>query len=231
MSVIITIGINIIMLGIGIFVGKRLTHNSPNNNNDGKQSMFKNWINNIKQNISEKKAEKQMRAKLKKQARMEAFKQMQPELVKHMIEQERKKITGEDKKEKLKKLANAFSMSGTGFNSEQQLNNMLGGQKPVQQHVQKPIRRRINKINKTTTRRPVGRPRQQTIQQPVQQNDSFAMNKLNKMIGGQDYHNNNINFNTQNTFSDDKINMMLGKNNKKSKKEMSDEEKLKRLLS
>jgi len=241
MDIIITIGISIIMLGIGLFIGK-LFSSSPSYNDMTKQSIFKTWINNIKQNMAERKAEKQLRTKLKKHARMEALKQMQPELVKHMIEEERKKITGEDKKEKLQKFANAFSMSGTGVNSEQKLNNMLGGNQnqgypsnqsygynqPGPTTAQAPPRKKYNR----SARRPVGRPRQQPVQQPVQpqQNDPFSTDKLNMMLGGNTNNNHGMNLGSGNAFSDDKLNMMLGKTNKKPKKEMSDEEKLKRLL-
>jgi len=248
MSVIITIGIAIIMLGIGLFVGKLLTSNSTINNNDGKQSLFQQWKANRAAKKAAKRKEAEVRKAMQAKAREQALLEMQPELVAHMKQQEMDKLTGVDKKKKLEKFVNAFSMSGSGFNSEQKLNSMLGGN----QNQEYPSNQSYgyNHPGPTTSQVPPqqeysrtahrGRtPKQEPAQQhhPVQQqqNNPFSSDKLGMMLGGNNNQNTNMNFDSGNTFSQNKIDMMLGKNNNKQKpknqeEEMSTEEKIKRML-
>lgn len=192
---ILEIGIGIIAFGTGLFVGslvEKLKVKAMNGD-----SAFSTWVQERQKASDQKKAEKAYMAQLKQSARMEAMQQMQPELVAHMKEQERKKLTGEDKKEKLAKFANAFSMSG--MNTDDKLNRMLGtGQQPVAQPVapqpvyQQPV---APQPAQRPVKRPVGRPRKRPVQQPVapqpvqqpvqQQFDPFSSDKIGMMLGGQ----------------------------------------------
>jgi hypothetical protein len=78
----------------------------------------------MKANAAQKKAEKAFAKEIKQQARREAMQGMKDELVKHYKEDERKKITGEKRKEKLEKLKKAFSMDN--MDAGNKLQSMLG---------------------------------------------------------------------------------------------------------
>lgn len=174
---IMEIGIGFISFGIGLFAGS-LIEKAKNKSGDGTGALSS-WLENIKKKKERKEAEKKFRETIKENARAEALKQMQPELVKHMIEEERKKLTGEDKKEKLKKFADAFSMGNLG--TDEKLNKMLGNHNQPQTptYAQPPPR-------PTMPRQPqqrYSRAQQQPQQSTVESFDPFSTDKLNMMMG------------------------------------------------
>ena len=234
---IITIGIAILTLGVGLFIGASITKSS-NNNVEQKPSIFSKFIERYKENREIKRVEAEQRRIMEVQARMEALSQMKPELVKHMMEQERKKLTGEDKTQKLEKFANMFKTGSSGFNAEQKLNNMMGVPQQPQQPQYNPMQplQSQQQINRATTRQQgqYQQPQQAQQQQynPMQQQPNTSpMNKLSSMLGGMGGQNNNMNFGSNNTFGEDKINMMLGKTpGKKTNKPQSAEDKIKNFL-
>lgn len=123
-TILIVVGVGVIMLGVGLFVGKIMS--GPSENDNG-------FIANIKDKLAEKKAEKQYRKEIERQARADALQSLRPEMAKKIREQELKKMTGEDKKEKMQKFADAFSMGGQGgLGSEAKINQLLG-KEPQQQ--------------------------------------------------------------------------------------------------
>ncbi|MFW6007846.1 MAG: hypothetical protein ACOCP8_01165 [archaeon] len=107
----IMIGIAIVFLGVGFVIAKMLN---------------KDFFEKIKNKRQEKLKQKEKMRALELQAREEALKNLYPEIVKKMQEKELKKITGEDKKEKMQKFANAFSMGGQTNNTQDKISNMLG---------------------------------------------------------------------------------------------------------
>ena len=148
---ILSIGIGIVCFGIGMFIGSFIEKMKRDTGKDS--NMLKDFIKNKQEQNRVKKEEKDMMNKLRQEARMEAMQNMKPELVQHMKEQELKKLTGEDKKEKLQKFADAFSMGGS-FNSSDKINNMLGTQQtqqPQQYNTQQPgmTRRRVPRKRKS----------------------------------------------------------------------------------
>lgn len=76
-----------------------------------------------------KEQEKIMMEQIKQEARIEAMKNIKPELVNHYKSQEIKKLTGDDKKEKMEKFAMLFG-AGKNNNEKQdmseKINKMLG---------------------------------------------------------------------------------------------------------
>ena len=113
--VLITIGIAIIFLGVGLFLGKMLN---------------KEFFDKIKQRQQEKLKQKEIRRELELNAREEALKNMYPELVKKKEQEEINKLTGQYKKDKLEKFSKMFNMGGQGQQdgsfSQNKINNMLG---------------------------------------------------------------------------------------------------------
>ena len=108
--VLITIGVGIIMAGTGLFVGKYLTETE----------FFK-----------KKQEERAFKKELQRIAKEQALKEAMPEMVKRYKEEEIKKMTGEYRKEKMEKFANAFKMGDTNndmFNPNKILGNTNSGQ-------------------------------------------------------------------------------------------------------
>lgn len=71
----------------------------------------------IREMKAKKAREREAKAKMKElqhEARLEAMEELKPALKEKLKEKELKKLTGEDKKEKLQKFADAFSMKGMG---------------------------------------------------------------------------------------------------------------------
>ncbi len=197
----IEIGIGIIAFGTGMFFGsmiEKIKNKSTEKSPASSDSIFSRWVEKKKLEKFQKKAENEYRTKLKQNARAQALREMHPELVKHMKEEERKKLTGEDKKDKLTKFANAFSMGGQGqggFNTSNKIADMLGtGQPPTQQtYVRQPPRPPAPRKQPSARRqaRPPTRPAptpapQQQAPSPIpqQQFDPFSTEKLNMMLGG-----------------------------------------------
>ena len=163
----ITIGVGIITFGIGMFVGKMLKSSKLESLES--KSLFQTFIANLKAKIAQKKLEKAERTKMMNESRIAALKELQPEMIALLKEQELKKMTGQDKKDKLKKLADAFSPSGSGMGATNKLNTMLGNPQPIQQQFQQPIQQQQPKP-----------PMQQQQQQPPQQQQ---MNKPGFDVG------------------------------------------------
>lgn len=188
MSTLIILGTGILCLGVGLFIGKIITKSSQHhilNNTEKKPSIFDKWVQTIKGDMAQKSLEKKIRKDLETKARMQALENMQPTLIKHMEEQERKKLTGEDKAEKMAKFAKAFSMGGEqgNFNTTNKLNNMLGIQQPQAQP--QPIQQVITPIQPTYVQ-PIQQPIQQVVQPPqptyVQQQPKSQFD-INKILG------------------------------------------------
>lgn len=118
--VLVVIGVGIIMLGVGLFIG-RMTAGPHVNKSD---NFLSKAIENMKANAAQKKAEKAFAKEIKQQARREAMQGMKDDLVKHYKEDERKKLTGEKRKEKMEKLKKAFSMDN--MDAGNKLQSMLG---------------------------------------------------------------------------------------------------------
>jgi len=73
-------------------------------------------------------ADAKVKAKLdsiREKARDKAFDELEPTLIEKMKEEEMRKMTGEAKKDKLKKFGDAFKLDG--FNTNDKLGQMLGG--------------------------------------------------------------------------------------------------------
>jgi len=116
----IILGIGIIFLGVGLFIGKMMS--GPHINKS--DNFISKGIENLKANIAQKKEEKRFANEIKKQARREAMLGMKDDLIKYYKDDEKKKLTGEKRKEKLEKLKKAFSMDN--MDTGNKLQNMLG---------------------------------------------------------------------------------------------------------
>ena len=116
-----------------MFVGSMIKGNTDETT---KQNLFQTAVANIKAKIAQKKLEKAARTKMMNEARLAALHELKPQMTEMMKQEELKKLTGEGKKDKLKKLAAAFSMKGTGIGSTNKINQMLGVQQPQQQPIQ-----------------------------------------------------------------------------------------------
>lgn len=98
--IILYIGIGFLALVLGLIAGSVMTDN-------------KIFIG-IKDYFNKKKAEKEEYAIIKQTARKQALQELQPELVKHIKQQELDKLTT-TKKDKLKKFADMFEMKNDNF--------------------------------------------------------------------------------------------------------------------
>ena len=148
----IELGIGIISFGCGLFVGsiisnlKHGTNTSTGangtgastgangtgaNGTDNKENVFKKWVQarNIKkeQEMKDKIIIDKMRMEALDEARKQAYHDIKPELIKHLKEQEMKKFTGEDKKDKMAKFANMFATSSNQGSSAQGSSNQSSG--------------------------------------------------------------------------------------------------------
>jgi hypothetical protein len=192
-TILIVIGVGIICLAIGLFIGKMLSSPSDDDNT---------FVQKFKARMAEKKAEKDYRKQLEMQARAQALKELQPAMVAKLKEQELKKMTGEDKREKMQKFADAFSMGGQGgLGSDAKINQILGKEPQQQappQYQQQP--QQYPPSQQYQQPYPVNQQYQQPQQQaPPQQ--SPQQNPVDYLGMG----------NSGNAFGDDKINQMLGK--------------------
>jgi hypothetical protein len=189
----------------------------------------------IKNNIQIKREDDARLKQLKRAAKMEAFNQLQPALVQHIKEQEIKKLTGEDKKDKLAKFANAFSIkndvvgnNSVGFDVESKLQKTMWqfDKSPKQQPYSRPSERnqkyvsRKHNISQSVKQSHINKPKgYATSQSPKQQ---VKTPKFNKLVSDKNYT-------FGNSFSQDKIDKMLGK--KKGIKDKTVEDKLHDMLS
>ena len=167
----ITIGIGIITFTIGMFVGSMIKKQPRE---DGHKNLFRTVVDNIKAKIAQNKLEKAARTKMMNEARLAALQNLQPEMIEMMKQEELKKLTGEGKKNKLQKFADAMSTKGTGLGSTEKLNRMLGIQQPQAQHQQQ-----------QQYQQPIQQPQQpfyqqQQYQQPIQQPQQQQTNSRNK---------------------------------------------------
>lgn len=101
MLIIIGIGIGIVGLGAGLFLGRYLTESE--------------WF-------KHKKQERQLRKEAERQARLQGLQEMMPELKKIYMERELDKARNPDKYNKMKKFADAFAPT----DSNKKFNNMFG---------------------------------------------------------------------------------------------------------
>lgn len=114
------IGLTFLILVL-IFVGYMIFKKDSVTNT----SKFDDFIDEIKLNNKQKREDNIIMKKLQREARIEALKELKPVIKEKIKEQELKKLTGEDKKEKLQKFADAFSMKGSGIGSTEKINSML----------------------------------------------------------------------------------------------------------
>jgi len=124
---ILEIGIGILSFGIGLFVGSFLNSlkykKSVSNNKDEDLNMFAKWAQekSKKEMIEKEQKEKyeKMRNEALIKAQEQAFKEVQPELIEQLKQQEIRKITGQDKKDKLQKFADMFATNNSSNNNSQ----------------------------------------------------------------------------------------------------------------
>lgn len=179
----IEIGIAMIFLGVGLFLGKMLN---------------KDFFDKIKQKKQQKLKQKEQMRAIELKAREEAIQSLYPEIVKKMKEQELKKITGEDKKEKMEKFANAFSMGGNnsqqgntqnkfanafnmntqqGNNSEDKISKMLGTNTNNTNNFEK-ILGSMNTNTNTNTDKILGKKEEKQSQEEKQSEEERILNFL-----------------------------------------------------
>jgi hypothetical protein len=98
-----------------------------------KPGLISKLITKIKNRLETKRKEKEFKNKIMTEAREQALLELRPEMVQHIKEQEIKKMTGQDKTDKLEKLAKAFSFGGMsnggqngGNSTSDKINRMLG---------------------------------------------------------------------------------------------------------
>jgi len=119
--------ISVLFLCVGFVLAVfLLKKNSKDYNNE--KSFLNNIINNFKEKRIKKQKQKDIREKMMYQAKLDAMKSMYPDYVKHMREQERKKMTGEYKKEKLSKFSKMFEMDNSNNKNndfEEKIKNLL----------------------------------------------------------------------------------------------------------
>ena len=77
-------------------------------------TVFPDMIKESKAKKARQREEKKQMARLRHEAKLEAMKELQPQLVEKLKQEELKKMTGEARKEKMQKFADAFSMKGMG---------------------------------------------------------------------------------------------------------------------
>jgi len=81
---------------------------------------------------------------IKSEARQEAFRELKPELIKRFKEEEIKRITGQDKQDKLKKFADAFKLSDKNVDVAQ----LMTGKSSTQVQQQDNVLIRNDKISR-----------------------------------------------------------------------------------
>lgn len=91
------IGIGLTSMGLGLFIGKYASNTK----------MFDNY-----------KQERLLKKELKRQARIEAYKQMMPDLVEKMKQDELDKMTGKKRKGNLEKFAKMFETKNASNNND-----------------------------------------------------------------------------------------------------------------
>jgi len=77
-------------------------------------TIFPDMIKESKAKKARQREEKKEMARLRHEAKLEAMKEMKPQLVAKLKEEELKKLTGQARKEKMQKFADAFSMKNMG---------------------------------------------------------------------------------------------------------------------
>ena len=194
--------------------------------NDKKED--KGFINGVKKFynktvIPDMMAEKKELKKLKREAKLEAMKELKPELVKKMKQDELDKLSGKKKKDFIKKLAKGFE--GVGNNMDSKITNALGtgntGPKTdvgSMMGVGQGGMFSEEKMKSLLGSRDTGiKPQQNPLG-----NAGFSDEKMNQLLGNKQ----------QNPLGgNDKINQMLGNNQKQSnQKQETAEEKLKRMI-
>ena len=148
--------------------------------------------------------------KIKREAKIEAMKELKPELVKKIKQDELDKLTGKKKKDFLEKLSKGFEGVGENLDVDKLLGT--GGQTKT-----KDISGMMGMGKDTKNKDIIGMMGQETQGKNEQ---PFSDEKMSKLLGTRD----------TGISGQDKVNKMLNSQQQSSKKEESPEDKIKRML-